>query len=142
MIIHTVWRLWIPLTVLLVVVVGAATVTKLRAVLEPNDLLANEVRDVSEPFVTKDVVYEIFGPTNASGVVNYLDEQAEPQRATFHGLPWRYTISTTLTSIFANVVAQGDANTIGCRITVDGQVRDEQSTSAHGAQAFCLVKSA
>jgi hypothetical protein len=39
-------------------------------------------------------------------------------------------------------MAQGDSDQIGCRITVDGVVRDEKSRDGHNAPTFCLVKSA
>jgi len=39
-------------------------------------------------------------------------------------------------------MVQGDSDQIGCRITVDGTVRDEKSTDGVNAQTFCLVKSA
>jgi len=57
-------------------------------------------------------------------------------------LPWSLMLVTTLTAVAANVVAQGDSDTIGCRITVNGDVRDERSVDARHAQTFCLVKSA
>ncbi|CAJ1502891.1 MmpS family transport accessory protein [[Mycobacterium] holstebronense] len=98
--------------------------------------------DESRPVIPKDVIYEVFGPEGTAGQVNYLDENSQPQRADFTTLPWSFTISTKLTSIFANVVAQGDSSSIGCRITVNGEVRDEQTVDTHNAQVFCLVKSA
>ena len=33
-------------------------------------------------------------------------------------LPWTYTITTTIPAVIANVVAQGNSDNIGCRITV------------------------
>jgi hypothetical protein len=39
-------------------------------------------------------------------------------------------------------VAQGDSSAIGCRITVNGEVKDENSSEGVNAQTFCLVKSA
>jgi regulator of RNase E activity RraA len=44
--------------------------------------------------------------------------------------------------VFANVVAQGDSDTIGCRIVVNGVVRDQQSVAGLNAQVFCLDKAA
>ena len=44
--------------------------------------------------------------------------------------------------MFANLVAQGDSDTIGCRITVNGELREDESSTGHDAQAFCLVKAA
>lgn len=78
------------------------------------------MKDESEPIILKDVIYEVFGPTETKGQANFLDEHSQPQHADFKTLPWSYPISTTLTSIFANVVAPGDSDTIGCRIIVKG----------------------
>jgi hypothetical protein len=58
------------------------------------------------------------------------------------GLPWSITLSTTLPAVSGNIMAQGDGDEIGCRITVDGVVRDERSRNGINAQTFCLVKSA
>ena len=41
-----------------------------------------------------------------------------------------------------NIVAQGDGDTITCRITVDDVVKDERTIYGLNAQTFCLVKSA
>ena len=57
-------------------------------------------------------------------------------------LPWSLMLTTTLTAVAANVVAQGDSDNIGCRITVNGDVREEHSVDGHNAQTSCLVKSA
>ncbi len=76
------------------------------------------------------------------GSISYLDENAQPQRADFTSLPWSFQVTTTLPSMFANLVAQGDSNSIRCRITVNGEVREDQSSTGHDAQAFCLVKAA
>ncbi|CPT19605.1 membrane protein mmpS4 [Mycobacteroides abscessus subsp. abscessus] len=101
------------------------------------------IRDDSKNIIPKDITYEIFGPAGTRGEVNYLDDSAQPQRAQFNTLPWKLTISTTLTSVFANIVAEASNNAgIGCRITVQGTVLDEQLAKFPEGQAFCLVKSA
>ena len=41
-----------------------------------------------------------------------------------------------------NIVAQGNGDTISCRITVDDVVKDETEPPAVNAQTFCLVKNA
>jgi hypothetical protein len=74
--------------------------------------------------------------------INYLDADAQPQRVDAVTLPWSLMLVTTLTAVSANVVAQGNSDSIGCRIKVNGEVRDERSVDAHNAQTFCLVKSA
>jgi hypothetical protein len=73
--------------------------------------------------------------------VNYLDLDAEPQIARNVTLPWTLELSTTAPAAAANIVAQGDSDTIGCRITVDGVVKDEKTSTGVNAQTFCIVKS-
>jgi hypothetical protein len=53
------------------------------------------------------------------------------------------TIVTTLPSMSANVVAQGDrgVNGLRCRVVVDGQVRDDRSADEYQPFIYCLVKS-
>jgi hypothetical protein len=57
-------------------------------------------------------------------------------------LPWSVTLSTTLPTVSANLMAQGDSDEIGCRVTVNGVVREEKSANGINAQTYCLVKSA
>lgn len=135
-------RMWIPIVVVVVVAIAVFAVIRLHGVAGSTTDGPSAIRDGSEPVIPKDVIYEVFGPAGTTGQANFLDEHAQPQRANFATLPWSYTISTKLMSVFANVVAQGDSGTLGCRITVNGVVRDEQLVTAHNAQVFCLVKSA
>jgi hypothetical protein len=57
-------------------------------------------------------------------------------------IPWQLTLTTTAPAASPNIVAQSDGNSITCRITVDGVVKDERTTDGVNAQTFCLVKSA
>jgi hypothetical protein len=47
-----------------------------------------------------------------------------------------------LPTVFGNLMARTDGDQIGCRVTVNGVVREEQSANGIDAQTFCLVKSA
>ncbi|GAB4959526.1 hypothetical protein MAHJHV54_09860 [Mycobacterium avium subsp. hominissuis] len=49
---------------------------------------------------------------------------------------------TTQPGAFSNLVAQGNSDSLGCRITVDGDVKDERIVNQVNAYTFCLVKSA
>lgn len=129
------------MVVVLVATLAGFAGFRIHAVMAPK-AASTAFIDESRPVIPKDVIYEVFGPEGTAGQVNYLDENSQPQRADFTNLPWSFTISTKLTSIFANVVAQGDSSSIGCRIIVNGEVRDEQTVDTHNAQVFCLVKSA
>ncbi|GLE51404.1 MmpS family protein [Mycobacterium montefiorense] len=134
---------WLPLAAVAVIALSGFAVFRLHGIFGSHNInTVIDTKDDSRNTVPKDVVYEVFGPPATHGEVNYLDEHAQPQRGEFNELPWRFTITTTLPSVFANVVAQGDRDSIGCRIIVDGVVRDEQTAHNRDAQTFCLVKAA
>jgi hypothetical protein len=102
-----------------------------------NGGLANQI----VPFNPKQVVLEVFGAPGAVATINYLDVNAQPQQVKNAPLPWTFTITTTEPAVLGNVVAQGDGDTIGCRITVNGEVKDERTVNTPSAYTFCLDKS-
>ena len=117
--------------------------SRLHKIFGSQDLNANAGAGIEiVQFNPKVVTYEIFGPPGATANINYWDAEANTHQVNGAPLPWSYTISTTLPSVSANIMAQSDANQIGCRITVDGVVREQQSADGVNAQTFCLVKSA
>ena len=95
-----------------------------------------------EPTHLKRVTYEVYGPGDTSGSVSFLDNKAQPEQWNFIGLPWTITITTKVPAVIASVVAQGNSDDIGCRITVNGEVKDERSSTGRHAQTSCLVKAA
>ena len=98
--------------------------------------------DATPPYAAKTAIYEILGPPGTTGVVNWMDAESLPQKANFTTLPWSQTIVAEMPGIFAYVVAQGDGPSIGCRITVDGKLVDQQQANTRDAQVSCLDKSA
>ena len=46
-----------------------------------------------------------------------------------------------LVAVFVNVSAQGDSDSIGCRIKIDDVVKDERSVNTLNAFTYCLDKS-
>lgn len=137
-------RVWLPLVVVAAVVGGGLAVTNLRGAFGSDEILSwsGSGSAVIESINVKQVTYEVFGPSAAVGGVSYLNKDTQPEQARFTGLPWTHTMSTTNPAVIANLVAQGDGDSIGCRIVVNGDVLDEQLTHGHHAQAFCLVKAA
>lgn len=137
-------RAWIPLVIIVVVAIAGFSVYRLHGVFGKTELtragsgLANDTK----PFNPKQVTYEIYGPPGAVATINYLDLDAKPQIVRDTDLPWSLTLTTTAPAASANIVAQGDTDTIGCRILVDGVLKDEKSSEGVNAQTFCLVKSA
>ncbi len=136
-------KAWMPLVILTVVAIGAFAVDRLHGVFGKSELTrpGSGLADDPAPFNPKTVVYEIMGPPGAVATVNYLNLDAEPQIARDVALPWTLTLTTTAPAAAANIVAQGDSDTIGCRITVDGVVKDERWSNGVSAQTFCIVKS-
>jgi hypothetical protein len=78
----------------------------------------------------------------AVATINYLDLDAVPQIVRDAPLPWSISLTTTAPSASPIIVAQGDGDSIGCRIVVDDEVKDEKTSNGVTAQTFCLVKSA
>ena len=56
-------------------------------------------------------------------------------------LPWAYDTTTTQPAVFVNVAAQGNSDSIGCRIKIDDAVKDERSVNTLNAYTYCLDKS-
>lgn len=138
-------RAWIPLLIVVVVAVGGVVVYRMHGLFgsdnETTRTGAGLAQD-AEPFNPKVVTYQITGTEGAVATINYLDLDSTPQRVDDARLPWSITLKTTKPSASATIIAQGDGNQIGCRVSVDDEVRDEQSSTGVNAQVSCLVKSA
>jgi hypothetical protein len=131
------------LVVVLVVAIAGFAIYRLHGIFgshystSANSGLSNEI----VPFNPKQVVLEVFGAPGAVATINYLDVHAQPQQVRNAPLPWSYTITTTEPAVVGNVVAQGNGDTLGCRITVNGEVKDERTVNKVDAYTFCLDKS-
>ena len=135
-------RAWIPLVLVVVLAVSGLVVMRLHKVFGSQDLNANAGAGIEiVQFNPKIVVYDVLGPAGTSARIDYFDADANTHEVNA-ALPWSTTISTTLPAMSANIMVQSDSDHIGCRITVDGTVREEKSTDGVNAQTFCLVKSA
>jgi hypothetical protein len=135
-------RVWIPLVLVVVLAVSGLIVMRLHKVFGSQDLNAAAGAGIDiVQFNPKILVYDVFGPAGSTATIDYFDADANTHEVNT-ALPWSTTISTTLPAVSANIMAQGDSDQIGCRVTVDGVVRDQKSTDGLHAQTFCLVKSA
>jgi hypothetical protein len=137
-------RVWVPLVVVAAVGLGGVAVDQLRGVFGSDEIFSasGSSAEPLEPSHLKRVTYEVYGLSDTTGSVSYLDKNAQPEQVDFSSLPWTFTITTTVPAVIANVVAQGNSDNIGCRITVNGEVKDERSSAGHHAQTSCLVKAA
>ncbi|MCV7417588.1 MmpS family protein [Mycolicibacterium litorale] len=136
-------KAWIPIVVLVVVLIAGFTVHRIRGFFGSDGITVTPrvFADDPEPFDPKVVRYEISGSGSYANI-NYLDLDAKPQRLDNTAIPWGITLETTEASAAPNIVAQGDGDSITCRITVDGEVKDERTATGVNALTYCFVKSA
>ncbi|WP_197505510.1 MULTISPECIES: MmpS family transport accessory protein [unclassified Mycobacterium] len=136
-------RGWMVMVAVLVVVLAGFAIYRLHGIFgsqsstSADSGLANEI----VPFNPKQVVLEVFGRPGATATINYLDVNAQPQQVKDAPLPWSFTITTTEPAVIGNVVAQGNGDSLGCRITVNGEVKDQRTVDKADAYTFCLDKS-
>ena len=104
-------RAWIPLLLIVVLSVSALAVTRLHKVFGSQDLNANSGAGIKiVQFNPKVVRYDVFGPTGSTANINYWDENADTHQINAAALPWSFTVSTTLPSVSANIMVQGDGS--------------------------------
>jgi hypothetical protein len=131
------------LVAVLVMAVAGFAVYRLHGIFASHDVTSTASGTGNDivPFNPKHVVMEVFGPPGTVATITYLDINAQPQRADAVALPWAYDTTTTQPAVFVNVAAQGDSESIGCRIKIDDAVKDERSANTLNAYTFCLDKS-
>jgi hypothetical protein len=135
-------RVWIPLVLVVVLAVSGLVVSRLHKMFASADLNANAGAGIEiVQFNPKILVYDVYGPPGTTAQIGYFDPDANVHLVTV-SLPWSVTLSTTLPTVSANLMAQGDSDEIGCRVTVNGTVREEKTANGINAQTYCLVKSA
>jgi hypothetical protein len=131
------------LVAVVVIALAGFMVYKLQGIFGSNNNTATPrgAADEIVPFNPKHVVLEVFGPPGTVARISYVDVDAQPQRVDNAALPWSYDQTTTDPAVFVNVVAQGNSESIGCRITIDDVVKDERSVDTMNAYTYCLDKS-
>ena len=135
-------RVWIPLVLIVVLAVAGLVVSRLHKIFASEDLNANAGKGIEiVQFNPKVLIYDVYGPPGTSAQISYFDPDANVHLVNAP-LPWSITLSTTLPTVSANLMARSDSDEIGCRVTVNGVVREEKSADGVNAQTYCLVKSA
>ncbi len=127
-----------------VVIVGGFTVHRIRGFFasETRPSYTDSNLESHKPFNPKRLTYEVFGPPGTVADISYFDVNSEPQRVDGAVLPWSLHITTNLAAVMGNIVAQGNSDSIGCRILVDDVVKAERISNEVNAYTYCLVKSA
>ncbi len=135
-------RVWMPLVAVVVVGVGLVSMWKVHQFSEPTPVPTVNGPQAPPDFNPKQLTYELFGSLGDGGMLVYADIDGHPHRVDITALPWSHTETTTLTVVSGSISAQVHGGQLGCRIRVDGVVRNEQSDDHQDAHVFCIVKSA
>ena len=135
-------KIWLPLAAVVVLGVGGVGMFKVHESSEPPPVLAANPPQAPEEFTPKSLTYELFGSIGDGGILDYIDIDGHPHKVDLTTLPWSHTETTTLTVVSGSISAQVHGGQVGCRMLVDGVVRDEQSATHQDADVTCRVKSA
>ncbi|WP_374023732.1 MmpS family transport accessory protein [Mycobacterium sp. HNNTM2301] len=136
-------RGWVFLVALVVIAAAGSGVYRLHRIFGSNNNtstpgpIGNDVN-----YNPKHITLQVFGDPGTVATINYLDINVQPQKVMDAPLPWSMQMVTTQPGAFTNLVAQGNSDSLGCRIIVDGEVKDERIVNTVNAYTFCLVKSA
>lgn len=133
---------WIVLLTVAVVALAAFAVYRTQSMFgkHADSGASSAMPDQIVPFNPKRVRLEVFGTPGATATITYLDVNATPKHVDAP-LPWSYQDSTTTPAVLTNIQAQTDGSAVSCRITIDGEVKVEQSSQGADAYVFCLDKS-
>src|ERR1700755_3065709 len=136
-------RYWMVLVAVFVVALAGFAVYRLNGIFGSKDVVStpNDPANEIHPVNPKHVVMEVFGPPGTVATITYVDVDAQPQRVDNATLPWAYDTTTTQPAVFVHVSAQGDSDSIGCRIKIDDAVKDERTANTMNAFVYCLDKS-
>lgn len=134
-------RLWIPMVVLVVIAAGGLTVSRLHGLFgsEKSPSYA-DTRVDNKPYNPQHLRYEVFGPPGTVALISYFDENGAPQHVDGVSLPWSLEFAVTAATGMGSVAAQGDSDSIGCRIVLDGVVKAENATHEVSAFTSCMLK--
>ena len=131
-----------PLVAVIALSLGAVGMWKVHEFSAPPPVITVLPPQAVPEFSPKRVTYELSGSIGEGGMLVWADVDGHPHRVDLTTLPWSHTETTTLTVVSGSISAQVRGGQLGCRILVNGVVRDEQSDTRQDAHVFCIVKSA
>jgi hypothetical protein len=135
-------RVWMPLVAVVAVGVGLLGMWKVHQFSEPEPVITVNGPQAPDEFYPKRITYEVFGSVGDGGKLVYVDVDGHPHQVDVTTLPWSHTETTTLTVASGSISVHVQGGEVGCRMLVDGVVRDEQSNNHENADVECRVKSA
>jgi Mycobacterium membrane protein len=137
-------RRWTLIVAVLVVAVVGFSIHRLHGIFGSHSQVSRPGAEALENtgYNPKHVLLEVIGTPGSVATINYLDQDAQPQRVDDAPLPWSQLITTDEPTMFVDLRAQGDADSLTCRITGNGVVKDERSTDNVNGYISCMDKTA
>jgi hypothetical protein len=137
-------KLWQPAVIVAVLAAVAYGVHGIRG---NNEVISHPPAKSTIPATVveinpKKVTYEAFGTLGGGGKVVYANLDSQPIEVKLSSLPWSHSETTMSPSATLSLVMQVDGDSAGCRILVDGSVRDEHVVSHPSAAVACTVTAA
>jgi hypothetical protein len=124
-----------------VIAVGGFTVSRLHGLFGSEKRLSYaDTRVDNKPYNPQHLRYEVFGPPGTVALISYYDDTGSPQHVEAASLPWSLEFAVTAATGIGSVAAQGDSDSIGCRILLDGVVKAEKVTNEVSAFTSCMLK--
>lgn len=87
----------------------------------------------------KNITYEIISDATELSSVTYFDGNSELQQEASATAPWSKSITNSSTVAIIGLGAQTNGSSVTCRITVDGKVADEQTSTGKFAVVNCTA---
>jgi hypothetical protein len=131
-----------PLVTVVVISLGLLGMLKVHQFSAPPPVITVNGPQAPEEFNPKRLTYEVFGSAGTEGKLVYIDIDGHPHQVEIATLPWSHTETTTLTVISGSISVHVHGGQVGCRMLVDGVVRDEHWDTHQDADVECRVKSA
>lgn len=136
-------RFWLPAVCALVVAVAVLVMMRARGMFGSEDATGTlDKKFAIVEFNPKRITYEVFGDIRQWGRIDYWDKDVRSVDVEISSLPWTRTEIITTPVGTGDVTAQTDGGYIGCRISVNGEVRSEHTARGEHAGVFCQVLSA
>lgn len=136
-------RLWLPTVGVVGAVLAGSVIDSAHGIFNSQDRTRSPGNAFSiAQFNPKLIEYDVFGDLAGWGRVSYWDVNSHAIAVDLAALPWTHTEVTVLTTATADITVQVAGENVGCRITVDGQVRSEHTSTAEHAGVWCQVLSA
>lgn len=135
-------RVWLPLVAVIALGIGALLMSKVHQMSAPGPVLTVDPPQAPEQFNPKKLAYEVYGDLGGGGILDYIDLDGHPHKVDLESLPWTHEETTMLTVVSGSISVQVRGGYVGCRILVNGVVRNERSDAHPNADITCRVKSA